>query len=184
MSSPLENQAKVWVQTLSSQQTLSAYQAVLESLLATLRALWEALKVTWDILKETGKLLWLVLCLGLVAFDWIWDGGSQLVSKTKAITKQASNPSSEHYFADASKALLEASKSSAVKAVAQAREQLGLPQQDRPARPDPQPGSAAVAVDRVKSVKSSAAPEPAADPQEAKADSTKDSATSPEAADA
>ena len=131
MSSPLETQAKVWVDTISSEETVSTYQSVFQTLVTSVQALWDAIKVSWNIIKETGKLLWLFICFGLVAFDWIWDGGSRIVEKAKNVTAEAGDPKSDTYFADAGKALLDASKSSAVNAVAQAREQLGLPKTER-----------------------------------------------------
>ena len=140
MSSPLETQAKVWVDTLSSEETVETYKSVFQTLATSVQALWDAIKVTWNIIKETGKLLWLFICFGLVAFDWIWDGSTRLVEKAKNVTAEAGDPKSDTYFADAGKALLDASKGSAVKAVAQAREQLGLPKNERPA---PAPKAAA-----------------------------------------
>lgn len=131
MSSPLEIQAKAWVETISSEETLSSYQAVAQTLITAVKALWDAIKVTWNIIKETGKLLWLFVCFGLVASDWLWDSGTRLVEKAKGLTSDVGDPKSETYFADAGKALLEASKTGAVKAVSQAREQLGLPKNER-----------------------------------------------------
>ncbi|MEM9137106.1 MAG: hypothetical protein AAGB01_07130, partial [Cyanobacteria bacterium P01_F01_bin.42] len=86
----------------------------------------------WNIIEETGKLLWLVVCLVLVAFDWLWDGVNGLVNRFKDITAEVSEPGNENYFSDAGKALLEASKNGAIKAVKQAREQLDLPKDGAP----------------------------------------------------
>ena len=158
MSSPLENQAKVWVETISSEETISSYQSVVQTLVTTVKALWDAIQVTWNILKETGKLLWLFICFGLVASDWLWDSIKRLVDKVKGLTSEAGDPKSDTYFADAGKALLEASKTGAVKAVSQAREQLGLPKTERPTtavpkaaskpapKPEPTPKSSQVPV--------------------------------------
>ncbi len=132
MSSPLEAQTKIWFQTISSEETVAAYQRVVQSLIAAVQSLWDALGVSWNILKETGKLVWLFICLGLVAFDWLIDGVKQLIEKTKGLSQQTSNVNSETYFADMSKALLEAGKTGAVQAISQAREQLGLPKAERP----------------------------------------------------
>ena len=104
MSNPLETQAKVWVDTISSEETISTYQSVLQTLVTSVSALWDAIKVTWNIIKETGKLFWLFLCFGLVAFDWVWDGGARLVDKAKNVTAEAGDPKSDTYFADAGKA--------------------------------------------------------------------------------
>ena len=141
MSNPLEIQAKVWVDTISSEETVSTYRSVFQTLVTSVKALWDAIKVSWQIIKETGKLLWLFICFGLVAFDWIWDGGSRLVEKAKNVTADAGDPKSDTYFADAGKALLDASKNSAVNAVAQAREQLGLPKNERQAAAPKKPAT-------------------------------------------
>ena len=137
MSSPLEAQAKTWVETISSEETIAAYQKVLQSLITAVQALWDAILVSWTILKETGKLVWLFICLGLVAFDWLIDGVKKLFEKIKGLSEQTSNVDNENYFADISKVLLEAGKTSAVQAVSQAREQLGMPKAERPTAATP-----------------------------------------------
>jgi hypothetical protein len=127
MSSPLETQVKAWVDTISSQETISAYRSVLQTFFTAVTALWDALKVSWEIIKETGKLIWLFICFGLVASDWLWDSGKKVVTQVQNVTAQSGNPKSDTYVMDTGKAFFEASKSSVVKAVSQAREQLNLP---------------------------------------------------------
>lgn len=139
MSSPLETQAKVWADTLSSEETISAYQAVLKAFVSAVTALWDAIQVSWNIIKETGKLIWLFICFGLVASDWLWDGSKGLIEKVKGLTDHAGDPKSDTYIVDTGKALFEASKTSAVKAVTQAREQLGLPKDNVAAAPKAAP---------------------------------------------
>ena len=127
MSSPLETQAKVWVDTISNEKTISSYQAVFQTLMSTVTALWDAIQVSWNIVKETGKLIWLFICFGLVASDWLWDSSKNLIEKVKDFSTHANDPKSDTYIVDTGKALFEASKTGAVNAVSQARKQLGLP---------------------------------------------------------
>lgn len=70
MSSPVTVQAnKVW-QLLTASSTANAYK--------------QAIDVTWTILKETAQLLWLVLCLVLVAGDWFWKKSIAAGQNTRA----------------------------------------------------------------------------------------------------
>jgi hypothetical protein len=134
MSSPLTEQTKIWAQTLSSEQTLGAYQKLIKTLVDAAQALVEALKVTWNIIIESGKLVWLFLCLGLVAIDWLWDSGIKVTQSIQAIASPTEGDGGgETDFAAKGQALLEAGKKGAINAVKQAREQLGLPQAERAA---------------------------------------------------
>jgi hypothetical protein len=104
----------------------------------------KATSLTWAILKETGYLLWLVICIGLVLGEWIWKNSytagqsarnwvNSLESKESASPE--SSASMDQIFSDTGKKLLEVGKSSALKAVATAKDQLGIASE--PAAPAP-----------------------------------------------
>lgn len=116
---------KLWA-TLTGDETLPTYR--------------KALDLTWQILKETLILLWLVLCLVVVAGEWVWNGAIALVNQSKTVLEKAKDTSSDQMVTDTGKALLTASSDSVAFAIDRAKEQLGLPVQPR-VKPAPKPPS-------------------------------------------
>ncbi len=114
---------KLW-QIISSPSTVKAYQ--------------ETLALTWAILKETGQLLWLVLCLGLVAGDWFWKKSYKAgqdarvwidAMQTRAETPEAEGAeatSTANFLTETGKSLLSAGQAGVTLVLNTAKEQLGL----------------------------------------------------------
>lgn len=119
---------KLWA-TLTGEETLPTYR--------------QALDLTWQILKETLILLWLVLCLVVVAGEWVWNGAIALINQSKTVLEKAKETSSDQMVTDTGKALLTASTDSVAFAIDRAKEQLGLPVQPRVKPAAPTPSSAA-----------------------------------------
>lgn len=132
--------AKFW-QTLSAPETLTTYQ--------------EAGAVTWRILQELGLLLWLVLCLGLVAVDWFWKNSIQAGRNFRYWLSGLEQPSPERIASEAGKAIVSVGKGSFDYTIAQARGQLGLPLQLEIPEREP------VSVRPTSAPVSASAPEPA-----------------------
>jgi hypothetical protein len=118
MSSQLIDQVNVWWKTVSDKDSLGTFQ--------------KTILFIWNILRETGRLLWLVLCLGLVLITWIWTSSKTSSQKFQAWYESIPEPKSEHVWAEASQFLASASRSTAANVMVQAREQLGLPAQQAP----------------------------------------------------
>jgi hypothetical protein len=126
MSNQISAQAnKLW-QIVSAPDTVGTYQ--------------KTIAVTWQILKETALLLWLVICLVLVLFDWIGSTAVQLGQQAKDWFNNLQDSSTDQMASEAGKSLLEVGKTGITSAVALAREQLGMP--DKPAAPTPAPSAA------------------------------------------
>ncbi|MFM7449397.1 MAG: hypothetical protein ACKO24_12465 [Leptolyngbyaceae cyanobacterium] len=85
-----------------------------------------AFSLAWQILKEVGQLLWLVLCLGLVFVEWLWKTGYSTGWKTRDWVNTLDQPGRDRVFNETGKSLLELGKTSATKAVASAKERLGI----------------------------------------------------------
>ncbi len=103
--------------------------------------------LTWTIIKETGYLLWLVICIGLVLGEWIWKnsytaGQSARVWVNNLEKKEDAAPSAsmDQVLSDTGKKLLAVGKSGALKAIATAKDQLGIaPEPAAPAAPVAKP---------------------------------------------
>ncbi|MBD2464804.1 hypothetical protein H6G89_27765 [Oscillatoria sp. FACHB-1407] len=93
--------------------------------------------VTWTILRETGILLWLIICLVLVAFDWFWTNSIWAGQRTRAWVNDLTSTGSDRLPSEAGKAILTVSKTGFASAIAQAREQLGLPEKKTPVLDEP-----------------------------------------------
>jgi hypothetical protein len=113
MSYQLVDQVKVWWKTVSDQESLGTYQKTIQT--------------TWNILRETGRLLWLILCLGLVFVTWLWTTSKTSGQQLKAWYESIPEPKSENVVTEASQFLASAGRTTATKVMTQAREQLGLP---------------------------------------------------------
>jgi hypothetical protein len=118
---PIADQFNIWFKTVISQETATTYS--------------KTFQVTLSILQETGKLLWLVLCFGLVLFQWIVDSGKQLWQDSQAWYGSIKEPKGEHLWEAISKVVSETSRSSVAVALGQARGQLGLPVAETKAAP-------------------------------------------------
>lgn len=109
-------------QALSSPQTRQSYRA--------------AAAVTWRILRETGLLLWLLVCLVLVTFDWGIPAAIAAGRTSRSAVAQLGNLQTETLAADTKQALLTAGKAGLANTLVQARSQLGvasLPESATPA---------------------------------------------------
>lgn len=104
--------AHLW-QRLSAPETGATYQ--------------QAALLTGDLLKETATLLWLLICLFLVAFEWFWKTSVQLGSNFRAWLSGIEQSSPDRVVSEAGRALLSAGKNSVGFTLSQAKEQLGLP---------------------------------------------------------
>ncbi|WP_287280641.1 hypothetical protein, partial [Okeania sp. SIO2G5] len=76
-------------------------------------------------------LLWLVLCLVLVIFDWGYDVSTSAGRSARSWWEGISKSDSNDIATETGKQLVEASKASLSSTISQARSQLGLP--DKPA---------------------------------------------------
>lgn len=103
--------AHLW-QRLSAPNTGATYQ--------------QAALLTWDILKETATLLWLVICLFLVAFEWFWKTSVQLGGDFRAWLSGIEQSSPDRVVSEAGRALLSAGRNSVDYTLSQAKEQLGI----------------------------------------------------------
>jgi hypothetical protein len=112
MSYQLVDQVKVWWKTVSDRESLGTYQKTIQT--------------TWNILRETGRLLWLILCLGLVFVTWLWTTSKTSSQQLKTWYESIPEPKSENVMTEASQFLASASRTTATKMMTQAREQLGL----------------------------------------------------------
>ena len=92
---------------------------------------------TWDILREVGILLWLVLCLTFVGGEWFYRTSVGLGRSTRAWYTELSQKDSSveaQPITSTGQALFDTVKSKTSYLLAQARQQLGLPE---PPPPDP-----------------------------------------------
>jgi hypothetical protein len=149
MSYQLVDQVKVWWKTVSDPESLGTYQKTIQT--------------TWNILRETGRLLWLILCLGLVFVTWLWTTSKTSSQQLKTWYEGIPEPKSENVMTEVSQFLASSSQTTAKKVMTQAREQLGL--------------SAPTATPVVKTVAAAASPvsKPAAVPVSTPAASAPDS---------
>lgn len=153
MSNQIKNQAdKLW-QTLSAPTTLSTYQ--------------QTLNLTWKILTEAALLLWLVLCLVLVFFDWFGNTAIDLGRRSKLWFDNLQTAETDQIASDTGKALLEVGKTGIASTLSLARAQLGLPEKpiEAPKKPAIAPAPATAApkpvVPTVAPAPQSSAPESA-----------------------
>lgn len=119
MSSPVTEQAnKVW-QLLTASSTANVYK--------------QAVDVTWTILKETAQLLWLVLCLVLVAGDWFWKQSIAAGKNTRAWVNEMTSPTAKGSTDPGETAtqmwqsFLTSSQAASKSLITKARQQLDLP---------------------------------------------------------
>ncbi|HEY9828137.1 MAG TPA: hypothetical protein V6D19_22090 [Stenomitos sp.] len=112
MSQQLQSQATQWWQTVASQKTIKTYQ--------------DTAQITWSILQETLKLAWLILCLGLVLFGWLWQGSTSSGQRLKTWIDSLEEPKANTIWLDTKNFLLEKAQVASLSVLNQARTQLGL----------------------------------------------------------
>lgn len=117
-----EQATKFW-QTVSAPETLTIYQ--------------QAAGVTWEIIKELALLIWLVVCLVLVAGDWFWNFSIQAGRSFRAWLNSFDEPSADRIASQAGQAIVTASKGSLNFTLSKARTELGFP--EPPPKPAPAP---------------------------------------------
>jgi hypothetical protein len=123
MSNQISSQAsKVW-KTVSDPATVDTYK--------------QAGNLTLAILRETGILLWLIICLGLVAFDWFWANSIAAGQRTRTWVNNLGAQGTQGMAVEARKTIVSVSKTGLASAIAQAREQLGLPEKQQPVLEEP-----------------------------------------------
>lgn len=131
MFEPITSQADKLRQTVFSPDTAATYT--------------KAGTLTWMIIKETGYLLWLVVCVVLVLGEWIWKTayttGQTARTWVNNLESKESEPSVgiDQVLSDTGKKILEAGKSSALKAISTAKDQLGVANEPTPTAPAPKP---------------------------------------------
>jgi hypothetical protein len=130
MSNQIKNQADTLWQTLSAPTTLSTYQ--------------QTLNLTWKILTEAALLLWLVLCLVLVFFDWFVNAAIALGRRSRVWFDNLQTSETDQLASDTGKALLEVGKTGLASTLSLARAQLGLPEKPMAASTAPAIAPAAV----------------------------------------
>ncbi len=124
MFEPITSQADKLRQTVFSPDTAATYT--------------KAGTLTWMIIKETGYLLWLVVCVVLVLGEWIWKTayttGQTARTWVNNLESKESAPSVgiDQVLSDTGKKILEAGKSSALKAISTAKDQLGVANEPAP----------------------------------------------------
>ena len=123
MSPKIQAQAAKFWQAVVSVETINAYK--------------KALDVTWTIIKEAAVLLWLVVCLVLVIFDWGYDVATNAGRKTRTWWDGLSKVDSNEIATETGKQLMAVSKASLYSTISQARSQLGLPTKPEPTEPSP-----------------------------------------------
>ena len=112
MSNQIQTQAtKVW-QSIAAPETAATYQ--------------KTGAVTWAILKETGYLLWLVICLVLVAGEWIWKTGYRSGYDFREWLNNFERPSPDRLLSATGQTLLGAGKTSLASVLSTAKDQLGI----------------------------------------------------------
>lgn len=120
MASKIQAQAAKFWQSVVSVETVSAYT--------------KAIDVTWTIIKEAAILVWLIVCLVLVIFDWGYDVATSAGKSTRNWWDGLSKVENNDIAAETGKQLVAASKASLSSTISQARSQLGLP--DKPQQPE------------------------------------------------
>jgi hypothetical protein len=112
MKNPIFAQINKLRQIVSASETLNTYT--------------QAIVLTWTILKETGILLWLILCLVIVGFDWFWTQSIAAGQRFRLWLNQFQATDSDQIAAHMGQEILTVSKASLDYTIAQAREQIGL----------------------------------------------------------
>ncbi len=114
MTNPVQTQAsKIW-QTLTAPETAATYA--------------KAVTLTWTLLKDIGYIIWLVLCLGLVAGEWIWKTGYKTGWEVRDWVNNLDRPKVDTagISSESSATLVESLKEGLSNALIAAKTQLGM----------------------------------------------------------
>lgn len=114
MTQKIRSQAAKFWTVLSGSETLATYT--------------KAAHLTGQIFKEAALLIWLVLCLVLVGLDLGTEKAIAAGRATRTWLSSIEKTESTQIAADTKQKLLAAGKASVNTAIAQARQQLGLPE--------------------------------------------------------
>jgi hypothetical protein len=121
MSNQISTQASKFWQLVAAPGTRETYQ--------------QTITTTGQILREAALLVWLVLCLVLVFFDWIGTVAVTWGRQLRTWIATVGETRSDQMAADTGKALLTVGKTGIASTIALARNQLGLPEKPAPADP-------------------------------------------------
>lgn len=103
--------SKLW-KTLSDPKTLETYQ--------------QALGLTWTMIQEAARLLWLILCLGIVWLAWGWAASIWAGRNMRTFVAEVSQPNAETVTNQFGKVLLMAGQQTFSLALNTAKNQLGI----------------------------------------------------------
>ena len=118
MSNQIQTQAaKVW-ETIAAPETGATYQ--------------KTGVLTWTILKETGLLLWLIVCLVLVAGEWIWKTGYRTGYGFRDWLNNFERPSPDRLLSATGQSLLDVGKTGFSSVLVTAKNQLGIEVEPEP----------------------------------------------------
>lgn len=112
---------------------------------------------TWDILREVGVLLWLVICLTFVGGEWFYRTAVGLGRSTRSWyigLSEKDTSADAQSITSSGQALLDTVQSGTSYLLAQARQQLGIPE------PEPQPHAPPAATPSPDELTSSGPPAP------------------------
>ena len=116
----IQTQAALLWQRLSAPDTGATYK--------------QAALLTGDILKEAAALVWLLICLVLVAVEWFWKTSVQLGRDLRDWLTGLDQSSPDRVVSEAGRALLLAGRNSIGFTLFHAKEQLGISHTAEPVR--------------------------------------------------
>ena len=112
MSNQIQTQAaKVW-ETIAAPETGATYQ--------------KTGALTWTIFRETGYLAWLVVCLVLVAGEWVWKTGYRTGYGFRNWLNNFERPSPDRLLSATGQTLLDVGMTGFAAVLSTARDQLGI----------------------------------------------------------
>ncbi|NJP12186.1 MAG: hypothetical protein HC866_24235 [Leptolyngbyaceae cyanobacterium RU_5_1] len=91
----------------------------------------DAVLITWIILVEAALLVWLVICLGLVVFEWFWNSSIVAGRNFRDWFNNRIEGPSDQIASETGRALLSASKNGLDFTIAAAKSQLGMPVEEK-----------------------------------------------------
>jgi hypothetical protein len=134
MSKQLSQQTTELWKTLSAPQTLETYK--------------NTISLTWQIFQRLGQTLWLALCFTLVATDWLANTAITTGKASRTWLEHLQHRKPENLASETGQQLLHVGKTGLSQVIANARQQLGLPEKPAaiaaptpdlagPSQPDP-----------------------------------------------
>ncbi|MEB3210424.1 MAG: hypothetical protein VKL39_03690 [Leptolyngbyaceae bacterium] len=146
MTQKIRLQASRFWSALASADTLNAYK--------------NAIDVTIAIFKEGLLLIWLLVCLVLVFFDWGAAKSTAAGQQARNWVEDLKNADSTSLATNAKQTLLLAGKSSVFNTISKARQEIGLPEkEDTPESMQTVQAKATAVAENPTSAKPAAAPE-------------------------